>query len=567
MGTDVFDSPMSGHETHELAAALQDRLDAINTEIRMIQEEKNHAEIACERLEQQNWSDDPGIHYSHNRLGMEEMLMNQGNHLQSTPRGSPHRQYNTLPSHAVYNNYRNINDGYSNINPSGMAVDEYELEQFHRQYQRRNNFNHLSQDNMASYQNSDDQLVNDQNIPASLMYNTNDFSNAISGPSGVLKQPKKKSMSSSGLKSLGRIFGSKKSKSQMYAKGAYDTGSYSDSETSSMYEENVAFSPNNLVNCQEKASLPNLSLYQGTLGGSGTSDFDKRRRKKNELLEKAMEARTPFALWNGPTVVAWLELWVGMPAWYVAACKANVKSGAIMSALSDQEIQREIGISNPLHRLKLRLAIQEMVALTSPSAPKTSPTSLAFGEMNHEWIGNEWLPMLGLAKYRGAFMECLLDARMLEHLSKRDLRVHLKMVDSFHRTSLQYGIICLKKLNYEKKVFYDRQKACENVNKDVMVWSNERVSRWVEEVGLGCYALNLKDTGVHGALIALDETFDAQSLILALQISPQDEHSRQTLEHAFSKLILEFRPETYRGGPSQGHINQQQNMSLNNKHS
>ena len=54
--------------------------------------------------------------------------------------------------------------------------------------------------------------------------------------------------------------------------------------------------------------------------------------------------------------------------------------------------------------------------------------------------------------------------------------------------------------------------------KDVLVWSNDHVIQWVESLGLADFATNLRESGVHGGVIALDSDFDYDKLSLALQI-------------------------------------------------
>ena len=53
------------------------------------------------------------------------------------------------------------------------------------------------------------------------------------------------------------------------------------------------------------------------------------------------------------------------------------------------------------------------------------------------------------------------------------------------------------------------------------------------------YANNLIESGVNGALIALDDSFDANGLAMALQIPTQNTHSRQILETEFERLLKE----------------------------
>ncbi|XP_043561269.1 liprin-alpha-1-like isoform X9 [Chiloscyllium plagiosum] len=510
-------SPSGQADAQTLAMMLQEQLDAINNEIRLIQEEKESTQQRAEEIESRVGSGSlDGLNLCRYRGGTLPASFTGSSLASSSPPGSGHSTPRRTPRNPAHE-----------IDRLGVMTLPSDLRKHRRKLAKEDTredkttikcetsppstprsirLERLNQG--ASLTVSQEDIRDIRSSTGSQDGQVSNPSSSNSSQDSLHKAPKKKSIKSS----FGRLFG-KKEKGRLGQPSKDPTG---------------------------QAGIPDMETCpQDTLGLSklGQAEKDRKLKKKTELLEEARRQGLPFALWDGPTVVVWLELWVGMPAWYVAACRANVKSGAIMSALSDTEIQREIGISNPLHRLKLRLAIQEMVSLTSPSAPATSRTTLAYGDMNHEWIGNEWLPSLGLPQYRSYFMECLVDARMLDHLTKKDLRGQLKMVDSFHRKSLHCGIMALKRLNYDRKELERRREDSQHEIKDVMVWTNERVIRWVQSIGLKEYANNLLEIGVHGGLIALDELFDYNALALLLQIPTQNTQARQSLEREFNNLL------------------------------
>ncbi|XP_071552059.1 uncharacterized protein [Panulirus ornatus] len=249
--------------------------------------------------------------------------------------------------------------------------------------------------------------------------------------------------------------------------------------------------------------------------------------EKLRLLEEAQHI--PLERWKAPTVLAWLEVTLGMPQ-YGAMCAENVRSGKVLLELSDSELEAGLGITHPMHRKKLRLAIEELREPRLTRFPRIST-------LGHTWVSSEWLPDLGLPQYSETFANNLVDGRLLEALTKKELEKHLGVHRKFHQASVIHGVHLLRIVRFDRQVLAERRRQSDHIDTDPVVWTNMRWIRWARSIDLAEYADNLKDSGVHGALVVLESSFTADTMATALGIPQSKNIIRRHLATELESLV------------------------------
>ncbi|CAH1240171.1 KAZN [Branchiostoma lanceolatum] len=281
-----------------------------------------------------------------------------------------------------------------------------------------------------------------------------------------------------------------------------------------------------------------------TLPTRGTLHHSLHQEEAADRLQVLEETRRlPMTQWKADHVLAWLEYTMCMPM-YSKHCTENIKSGKVLLGLSDHELESGLGITNNLHRRKLRLAIEEH---RTPEASKYSKAA----QMDHRWVSRTWLTDLGLPQYRPAFESLLVDGRVLATLSRKDLEKYLSISRKFHQVSLLHGIDFLRRVKFDKEALHERRLQCEDIDCDPLVWTNQRLIKWAQNIDLKMYprgipflweySNNLAESGVHGALLVLEPSFNADAMATALGIPPTKTIIRRHLTTELNSLVMPAR--------------------------
>ncbi|CAM9932752.1 unnamed protein product [Lampetra fluviatilis] len=246
----------------------------------------------------------------------------------------------------------------------------------------------------------------------------------------------------------------------------------------------------------------------------------------------AVDNRT-MSRWKSDTILAWLELNMSMPM-YGKHCRENIKSGKVLLGLSDEELEKALGVANPLHKRKLRLAIEDYRQAEQDSSRCCLSRA---SELDHHWVAKTWLRDVGLPQYAQVFHSQLVDGHVLGSLGRKELEKLLGVTSKFHQTSILHAIELLRSVAFDREELSRRRQLCEVRDVDTVVWTNQRVMQWVRNVDLKEFSEHLVSSGVHGALLVLEGSFTAEGLAAMLKIPHNNAFLRRHLASELAVIV------------------------------
>uniref|UniRef100_A0A4W5QDE6 PPFIA binding protein 1a n=1 Tax=Hucho hucho TaxID=62062 RepID=A0A4W5QDE6_9TELE len=243
-----------------------------------------------------------------------------------------------------------------------------------------------------------------------------------------------------------------------------------------------------------------------------------------DLQHSANDVDAPFAQWSKEQVCVWLqEQGLGL---HVAQAQQWIRSGYTLLQASQHDLEKELGIKQPLHRKKLQLALQAL----------GSEEDVSKAKLDHNWV-TRWLDDIGLPQYKSQFDEGRVDGQMLHYMTVDDL-LSLKVGSVLHHLSIKRAIQVLRLNFYEPNCLRRRPSDENNITPaEISQWTNHRVMEWLRSVDLAEYAPNLRGSGVHGGVMVLEPRFNVESLALLLNIPPNKTLLRRHLATHFHLLI------------------------------
>ncbi|KAA0197642.1 hypothetical protein FBUS_04758 [Fasciolopsis buskii] len=97
--------------------------------------------------------------------------------------------------------------------------------------------------------------------------------------------------------------------------------------------------------------------------------------------------------------------------------------------------------------------------------------------------------------------------------------------------SLRAGIELLRQYNFNLELLEEARRESDTISDNVLVWTNQRVARWLKDIGLNAFTQGIDGTGLHGAYMVLDPTFDLARLMKHLHLPASVATAHKLDEH------------------------------------